>query len=53
MSFSHREVELFQLWARRTEVTSLIAMLKIELAELNAQVDKIQKIVNKEKKEDR
>jgi len=51
MSFSHREVELFSLWAKRAEVISIMGLLKIELAELNAQVDKIQKIVNKEKKE--
>ena len=51
MSFSHREVELFSLWAKRAEVTSIIGLLKIELEELNNQVDKIQKLVDKEKKE--
>ena len=51
MSFSHREVELFSLWAKRAEVVSIIDLLKIELRELTNQVEKIQKLVNKEKKE--
>jgi len=51
MSFSHREVELFSLWAKRAEVVSIINMLKLELTELNSEVDRVQKLVNKEKKE--
>ena len=51
MSFSHREVELFQLWAKRAVITSVINDLKLQLKELNAAVDRVQILVNDEKKE--
>lgn len=49
--FSHREVELFQLWARRKEIDRIINLLKYELKGIYIEVAKIQKLVNEEKKE--
>ncbi len=49
-TYTHREVELFQLWAKRTEVEKVISELKSRLIALNTQVRKIQTLVNKERK---
>ena len=51
MSYSGREVELFQLWAKRAEIERIIELLKTEKFEINKQVKKIAILVNKEKKE--
>jgi len=48
--FSHREIELFQVWAKRAEVDRIINLLKAELQELAAEEKRIQKLVNEEKK---
>lgn len=53
MSFSNREVELFQLWAKRAEIERIISLLKAELTEIQDQVKKTAILVNKEKKESR
>ncbi|GAH65641.1 unnamed protein product [marine sediment metagenome] len=50
MSYSNREVELFQLWAKRAEIERIIALLKVELTEIQDAVRKIAILVNKEKK---
>lgn len=48
--FSHRELELFQVWAKRAEVDWIIGLLKGELQELAIEEKRIQKLVNEEKK---
>lgn len=53
MSYSLREVEQFQLWAKRAEVERIIELLKTEKFEINQQVKKISKLVNREKQEKR
>lgn len=50
MSYSNREVELFQLWAKRAEIERIIALLKVELTEIQDAVRKTAILVNKEKK---
>lgn len=49
MSYTAREVELFQLWTKRAEVDRLINMLKEELREIRVEVTRIQALVTKEK----
>lgn len=51
MSFTNREVELFQLWAKRAEIERIISLLKTELSEINSEVKKIARLVNIEKQE--
>lgn len=53
MSYSMREVELFQLWAKRAEIERIIELLKTEKYEINKQVKKIVRLVNIEKQEKR
>jgi len=53
MSYSNREVELFQLWAKRAEVERIIRVHKSRLFEINQEVKKVARLVNKEKKEKR
>ena len=48
--YSGREVELFQLWAKRAEIERIISLLKVELSEIQSEVKKIAKLVNQEKK---
>ena len=48
--YSNREVELFQLWAKRAEIERIIGLLKKELGEIAAEVKKIARLVNEEKK---
>ena len=51
MSYTNREVELFQLWAKRAEIERIMELLKTEKFEINRQVKKIARLVNKEKRE--
>ena len=48
VTYTHREVELFQLWAKRARVESTVRFLKAELKTLNEQVAHIQKLIDKE-----
>ena len=50
MSYTNREVELFQLWAKRAEIERIISLLKAELTEIQDHVRKVAILVNKEKK---
>ena len=53
MSYSNREVELFQLWAKRAEVERIISLHKTRLSVINQQVKKIARLVNIDKQEKR
>ena len=51
MSYSNREVELFQLWAKRAEVERIISKHKARLFEINQEVKKVVRLVNIEASE--
>ena len=51
MSYSNREVELFQLWAKRAEVERIISEHKARLVGINQEVRKVARLVNIEKQE--
>ena len=51
MSYSNREVELFQLWAKRAEVERIISEHKARLFGISQEVKKVARLVNIERQE--
>ena len=51
MSYSNREVELFQLWAKRAEVERIISEHKVRLVGINRRVKDVARLVNIERQE--
>ena len=50
MRYTAREVEQFQLWAKRAEIERIISFLKMEIQEINKEVKRVAKLVNQEKR---
>ena len=51
MSFSNREVELFQLWAKRAEIERNNSSLKARLIDIQKEVKRVARLVNIEASE--
>ena len=51
MSYSMREVELYQLWAKRTEIERNISSLKARLIDIQKEVKRVARLVNIESEE--
>ena len=47
-SYTHREVELLQLWAKIKQINDIIIILTSEKNKLTSQTKKIQKLVDQQ-----
>lgn len=53
MSYTNREVELFQLWAKRAEIERNISSLKARLIDIQKEVKRVARLVDIESGEEK
>jgi len=47
MSYTHREVELLQLFAKSAEIDKIMELLKIEKSRIKDEIKRVQELINK------